>query len=85
MKVWNTVKFILGLQCIAKFGDKYVVTRRDMLFMRVCLACNEEYWWTHGYWNKYCTFDTLEQAEKRAGVIISESKPALIKLTPVVK
>lgn len=83
MKTWNTIKYFLGMQCIAKFGNKYVVTKREWGLIRVCLARDEEFWWTHGFWNKHCSFDTLEQAEYRASVVISPSKPAILKLEPV--
>ncbi|MDX9668706.1 hypothetical protein [Pseudomonas sp. P8_250] len=83
MNLWEKLKFYLGLRCIAKFGDNYVITRRNALLLRECLDRNEEFWWTEGYWNKYCAFSSLDRAKQRNSVTIEASKPNKLKLTPL--
>jgi hypothetical protein len=82
MNTLEKIKFYLGLRCIAKFGDNYVITRRNALLMRVCLDRNEEFWWSEGYWNKYCAFSSLDRAKQRNSVLIEKSKPIKLKLAP---
>lgn len=83
MSLMNKVKFFLGLPCIAKFGDQFVITKCEFGFIRVCLGRNEEYWWLESNWNRYCSFKTLAEAQKRFDIIIAPSQPIKLKLRPV--
>lgn len=65
---WSKVKFYLGLKCVVRYEDKgWVVTKRQLGFLRVCLSNEEHYWWFGAeYFPQYCLFSTKEGAEKAA-------------------
>lgn len=75
---WSKVKFFLGMECIAKYGEQFVVTKREF-GSRVCLDRKSEFWWMEGYWNRHCTYDTIEGAEKR--ICTMNPPPERLKLT----
>ena len=85
MSLWSIIKFYLGLKVVAKFGNEYVVTKRELGIMRVCLDRNTDFWWMHGYWNRYCSFTTVEAAEQRMNTVIPKPpKPKPLRLTPII-
>lgn len=62
--IWNWIKFHLGMVCVAEFDGKWVITRTT-LGLTYCLDRDSNYWWSEGYWNRNCTFNTREEAEMR--------------------
>ncbi|MNC45185.1 hypothetical protein D3C75_941330 [compost metagenome] len=81
MRLLNKVKFFLGMECIAKYGEQFVITKR-LLGLRVCLDHRREFWWYEGNWNRYCTFATPEDAEVRLSTMYPP--PERQKLSPLV-
>lgn len=76
MSFLNKVKFVLGLECIAKYGEEFVITKRDF-GVRVCLDRNSEFWWMEGNWHRYCTMKTREAAEARQVKLLLPEPPKL--------
>lgn len=63
MSFMNKVKFYLGMVCIVQYGEKFVITKGGLL--RTCLDRRDSFWWSEGSWNRFCTFNTKEEAEAR--------------------
>lgn len=78
MSLLSKVKFYLGLEVIVKYGDKFVITKREC-FIRVCLDRKSEFWWTQGSWNRSCTLNTREEAELRIRTMLP-AEPKRLRL-----
>lgn len=78
--MWNKIKFYLGMKCVATKGDKWVVTRREALILRVCRSKNVDYWYmTDECIDIYCLFDSEESAKEFLHTITKKSKSSKIK------
>lgn len=66
-RVKNWLKFHLGMECVARYGDKWVVTRKFIFIVRDCLELSKDkhkggYWWTNDYSHNWSLFNTQEEA-----------------------
>lgn len=66
-RIKTIIKFHLGMKCVVQYGDKWVVTCREILYSRCVLGSlwsdkPKGNWWPKEYMKHWDVFSTKEEA-----------------------